>query len=124
MEILIHNASAVNFSMKLQDIITSTVLKEEMHFTREIDAFTEALLIYRINEPIVLIQISNMTGIAPIMHLQDLLDDLFLIIVTTSTNEDLLRSCRRLYPRLLVSNKKDYELIDVVIGKYRDMRKA
>lgn len=124
MEILIHNASAVNFSMKLQDIITSTVLKEEMPFTREIDAFTEALLIYRINEPIVLIQISNMTGIAPIMHLQDLLDDLFLIIVTTSTNEDLLRSCRRLYPRLLVSNKKDYELIDVVIGKYRDMRKA
>lgn len=86
-----------------------------MYFTREIDAFTDALLKYRIEEPIVVIQLFTMEQITAIKALQDLLDGLFLIIVTDNTN--LLTSCRKLYPRLLVSSEKDYQLIDVVIRK-------
>jgi hypothetical protein len=117
MAILVHNASATNFSSKLLDLVTSAVSKEEVHFTREIDAFAEALLMYRIEEPIVVIQLFKMAEITVIKTLQDLFDGLFLIIVTDSTNPEMQRKCRQLYPRLLVSSEKDYALIDVVIRK-------
>ena len=124
MEILVHNASTTKFTSKLLDIVTSAVSKEEVHYTREIDAFTKALLKYRIEEPIVIIRVFSVTEITIIKTLQDLFDGLYLIIVTDSTNVDLLKSCRLLYPRLLVSNKKDYELIDVVIKKCLENRKS
>lgn len=117
MKILVHNTSATNFTSKLPDLVISAVSKEEVHFTSEIDAFTEALLMYRIEEPIVVIQLFKMEEITVIKTLQDLFDGLFLIMVTSSDNADLLRSCRQFYPRLLVSNEKDYDLIDVVIRK-------
>jgi hypothetical protein len=124
MQILVHDASTNNFPTKLLDIVTSAVSKEEVYFTRDIDAFTEALLKYRIEEPIVLIQLFSMAEIMVIKTLQDLFAGLFLIIVTGSDNADLLRSCRNLYPRLLVSNENDYELIDVVIRKYLGIQKS
>jgi hypothetical protein len=124
MEILVHNASSTNLNPKLLDIVTSAVSKEEVYFTRDIDAFTEALLKYRIEEPIVIIQLFSMEEITVINTLQDLFAGLFLIIVIDSDNAELLRSCRQLYPRLLVSNEKDYELIEVVIRKYQEIPKS
>ncbi len=122
MEILLHNASTLNLTSKLLDIVTSAVSREKVNFTREIEAFTEVLGTYRIEEPIVLIQLFTMDETTLLKTLQDLFTGLFLII--SSTNADLLRSCRHLYPRLLVSNEKDYELIDVVIRKRQEIRKA
>lgn len=124
MKILIHRASVTDFNSTLQDIVTSAVSKEEVSFTHEIDAFTESLLKYRIEQPIVIIQVSSITDIASVKTVQDLFDDLFLIIASSDTNAALLKSCRQLYPRLLVSNEKDYELIDGVIRKYCDIRKS
>jgi hypothetical protein len=124
MEILVHNASSTNLTAKLLDIVTSAVSREQVYCSREIDAFTEALLKYRIEGPIVLIQLFSMAEIMVIKTLQDLFAGLFLIIVIGSDNADLMRSCRNLYPRLLVSNEKDYELIDVVIRKYLGIQKS
>ncbi len=124
MKILIHNASSIDIHLKLLDILTSAVSNEELCFTREIDAFTEALLKYRIEEPIVVIQLSSVTENMVIKTLQDLFAGLFLIIVTDTDNPEMQRNCRQLYPRLLVSNKKDYELIDVVIRKCQEIQQS
>ena len=122
MKIIVHTASSTNLTQKLLDIVTSVVSKEAVYFTREIDAFADALLKYRIEDPIVVIKCSSIADSTVIMTLQDLFAGLFMIIVTDSENPELLGSCRQLYPRLLVSNKKDYELINVVIRKYLEMK--
>lgn len=119
MKLLVHNAATTDLTTKLLDTITSVVSQDEVYFTREIDAFTEALLRYRIEEPMVVIQLFSIEQITAIKALQDLFDGLFLIIITN--NADLLKNCRQLYPRLLVSSEKDYQLIDVVIRKCQKM---
>ncbi|WP_163339427.1 hypothetical protein [Desulfopila sp. IMCC35008] len=121
MDILIHNASTSDFNLKLQNIITSAVSREEVCFTSDPEALTMALLKYRIGKPILVVQICSMDGITSLKILQKLFDDLFLIIVTDSADADLLQECRKLYPRLLVDNEKDFELIDVVIRKRQNM---
>lgn len=122
MKIIVHTASSTNLTQKLLDTVPSIVSKEAVYFTHEIDALAEALLKYRIENPIVVITCSSMAESTVMMTLQDLFAGLFMIIVTDSENPELLRSCRKLYPRLLVSNEQDYELIDVVIRKYQEMQ--
>ena len=121
MIILFHNASTANFNPKLQTIVTSAVSREEVCFTSEPEAFATALSKYRIQGPIIVIQICSLDGITPLKILQKLFDDLFLIIVTDSADADLSQECRQFYPRLLVDNEKDFDLIDVVIRKHQSM---
>ncbi len=118
MEILFHNTSTANLHLKLKTIVTSAVSREEVWFTNEPEAFETALLKYRIQGPIIVIQICSMDGITSLKTLQKLFDGLFLIIVAGSAETELLQECRKFYPRLLVDNEKDFELIDVVIRKH------
>ncbi len=60
-------------------------------------------------------------GALEIKGLGDILDGLFLIVVTDSDKKDLLLKCRRLYSRLLINKEEDFSVIASVIEKRLSM---
>ncbi len=101
----------------MMDSVLSAVSKKQVYFTGHIEDFMRALIKYRIDEPIVLVCVGSVADVAEIKELGDVLDDLFLIIITENDNSDVLKSCRRLYPRLLGHCDEVLGIITAVLEK-------
>ena len=117
MKILLHNASAIDCSEKLLQTLFSTVAGQQIHFTRESSSFEQALLKYRQDTPTVVVQVCSLADIAAVKQLGDILDDHFLAVVAGGKDQKILAECRKLYPRLLIHDEKDFELLETVIKK-------
>lgn len=76
-----------------------------------------ALVKYRTVRPVVVVHVSSVADVAQIKDLDDILDDLFLIIITETDNKEMLMSCRRLYPRLLSHSDENLGIVSAVIEK-------
>ena len=117
MKVLVHSTRLNGSTVRLMDRLLSMVSEKQMYCTIEIENFRGALLKYRTDRPIVVIHVGSMAGLAQIKDLDDILDDLFLIILTETDSKEMLMSCRRLYPRLLIDSNEDFWIVTAVIEK-------
>ena len=117
MKILFHKTAATDFAEKLQETIASIATDQPVCVTKDTVSFLKALLKYRIDNPIVVIQLNDTADAIEIESLSDILDGLFLIIATDGIDERLLMRCRKFYPRLLTYHKEDLSVIVAVIRK-------
>jgi hypothetical protein len=95
----------------------SLVSEKNVSFTIDIEDFRRALLKYRILGPMVVIRVGSVADVAQIRGLGEIIDDLFLIIITENDNQEVLMNCRRLYPRLLSHFDEDLAIVTAVIEK-------
>jgi hypothetical protein len=101
---------------KMLDTLFSLLGEAYVHFTCDIEALKNALLKYRLEMPMVVIQVSSMKDVSEIKGLSDLIDGLFLIVIADSDNKGLLVGCRQLYPRL-ITHSEDIHVIAAVIER-------
>jgi len=97
--------------------LLSVVSEKHVYFTNGIEDFMRALVKYRTVRPIVVIHVSSIVDVAEIKDLDDILDDLFLIIITENDNKEVIMRCRRLYPRLVGNSDEDLGIVTAVIEK-------
>ena len=120
MKVLFYSTIINGCTIRLMDSVLSVVSKKQVYFTGYIEDFMRALIKYRKVGPIVLICVSSVADVAEIKELGNVLDDLFLIIITENDNSDVLKSCRRLYPRLLSHSEEDLGIVTAVLEKRLD----
>jgi hypothetical protein len=120
MKVLFYSTTINGCTIRLMDRVLSVVLKKQVYFTGHIEDFRRALVNYRMVGPIVLICVSSVADVAEIKALGNILDDLFLIIITENDNSDVLKSCRRLYPRFLSHSEEDLGIVTAVLEKRLD----
>lgn len=118
MKVIIYTTIHIGCAGKLLGSLFSVLLHEQIYLTFGIERFTHALLKNRIDNPIVVIQISRTTNVMEVIDLSDLLDGLSLIFITDRKDKDFLSICWRFYPRLLVTNKEDFSLIAAMFKKW------
>ena len=88
-----------------------------MLITSTTGTLIRALLTYRARMPIVVIQVNDVANAMEIRELNDILNDLFLIVVAENNEEKVMRLCRDLYPRLLIHDKNDLGVFAAVIER-------
>lgn len=124
MKVLFHMTAQSGYAGRFLNTVFSMIADRHVNITFDIAEFREALIKYRIDMPIVVILVSSIEDVAAIKHLSDLLDDLFLIIVTDSNHSSIIAGCRKLYPRFLGRTDHDLEVVAAVIEKRLAILKA
>jgi hypothetical protein len=117
MKILFYSAAINRWPINLMHSLFSVVSEKHVYFTNDIEDFMRALVKYRTVRPMVVIHVRSVADVAEIKALNGILDDLFLIIITENDNQEILVSCRRLYPRLLSHSDEDLWIVTAVIEK-------
>ncbi len=117
MKILFYAAAANGMTDQLLNEVSSVVASRHVHISPTIGRFMQALLIYHNATPMVVIQVGSVADVAEINGFRDLLDGLFLVLVTNGRSDTLMAHCRRLYPRLVCQDTSDFKLITAVIEK-------
>ncbi|MGD8834459.1 MAG: hypothetical protein PVJ84_01985 [Desulfobacteraceae bacterium] len=120
MKVIFYSTTVNGCAAGLMDRVVSVVSQEQVYFTNRIENFMRALIKYRIVGPIVVMCISSIADVEEIKELGNVLDDLFLIIITDNSDTDVFKSCRRLYPRLLSHCQEDLGIVTAVLEKRLD----
>ena len=118
MEILFHRSTETGLTTQLLNTTFAFVGSEKVHVTSTIETLIGALLAYRVEMPIVVIQVNNFANALEIKGLSDILNDLFLIIVAENIEKKVMTGCLDLYPRLLIHDNNDLGVFAAVIEKH------
>ncbi|MFH1985283.1 MAG: hypothetical protein ABIL58_25890 [Pseudomonadota bacterium] len=117
MKVIFYSTTMNGCIDRLKPMLLSLVSEKHMAFTNDIEDFTRALVKYRPVRPIVVIHVNSDEDVAEVKELDNMLDDLFLIIITENDSKAVLMSCRRLYPRWLSHADDDLGIVTAVIEK-------
>ena len=61
--------------------------------------------------------VNSLMNISELIHVKDLLDNHFLIIVSESRDKEMVARSRQLYPRLLSFSDENFGVVAAVINK-------
>lgn len=117
MRILFYTSTINERTHKMFSKLHSMVSEDHVFFTDQMEAFKDALVKYRTVDPVVMIHVSSVTDVAEIKELGVILEDRFLIITTETNNKEMIRCCRRLYPRILSYPDETLWIVSAVIEK-------
>ena len=120
MKVLVYAAAPNGYDQRLLDRIVSVVADKDVQTSGDIVNFMISLIKHRRKICVVLIHVGSAADVAEIRGLRTLLEGLFLILVTSGGDEQVTASCRRLYPRLLVMQAGDMDIVTAVITKRLD----